>query len=49
MSASEDHDYEDILRLLRDSLRRYVENEIVPKAAAWEEQGFVPREVLREM
>ncbi|MGE3163223.1 MAG: acyl-CoA dehydrogenase family protein, partial [Burkholderiales bacterium] len=35
--------------LLRDSIRRYVEKEIVPKAAAWEEQGFVPREVLREM
>src|SRR5438270_3392954 len=36
-------------RLLRDSVRRYVEKEIVPKGAAWEEQGFVPREVLREM
>lgn len=35
--------------LLRDTLRRYMEKEIVPKAAAWEEQGFVPREVLREM
>jgi acyl-CoA dehydrogenase len=37
------------LRLLRDSIRRYVEKEVVPKAHAWEEQGFVPREVLREM
>jgi len=37
------------LALLRDSIRRYIEKEIVPKAAAWEEQGFVPREVLREM
>jgi acyl-CoA dehydrogenase len=35
--------------LLRDSLRRFVEREVVPRAAAWEEQGFVPREVLREM
>ncbi|HLS85533.1 MAG TPA: acyl-CoA dehydrogenase family protein [Burkholderiales bacterium] len=35
--------------LLRDSIRRFVEKEIVPKAAAWEEQGFVPREVLRQM
>jgi acyl-CoA dehydrogenase len=35
--------------LLRESIRRYVEREIVPKAAAWEEQGFVPREVLRDM
>jgi len=40
---------DDTLSLLRDSIRRYVEKEIVPKAAAWEEQGFVPREVLREM
>jgi acyl-CoA dehydrogenase len=39
----------DTLRLLRDSLRRFVEKEVVPKARAWEEQGFVPREVLREM
>jgi len=39
----------DTLSLLRDSLRRYVEKEIVPKAAAWEERGFVPREVLRDM
>jgi acyl-CoA dehydrogenase len=37
------------LRLLRDSIRRYVEKEVLPKAQAWEEQGFVPREVLREM
>lgn len=36
-------------QLLRESLRRYVEKEVVPKAHAWEEQGFVPREVLREM
>lgn len=40
---------DETLTLLRDSLRRYVEKEIVPKAAAWEEQGFVPREVLRDM
>ena len=49
MAANEDHDHDDTFRLLRESLRRYVEKEIVPKAAAWEEQGFVPREVLREM
>jgi acyl-CoA dehydrogenase len=39
----------DTLRLIQESLRRFVEKEIVPKAQAWEEQGFVPREVLREM
>jgi acyl-CoA dehydrogenase len=37
------------LRLLQESLRRFVEKEITPKAGPWEEQGFVPREVLREM
>jgi acyl-CoA dehydrogenase len=40
---------DDTLRLLRESIRRFVEREIVPKGHAWEEQGFVPREVLREM
>ncbi len=40
---------DDTLRLLQESIRRYVEKEIVPRAHAWEEQGFVPREVLREM
>src|SRR3978361_1207645 len=46
MAASQDH--HDTFRMLRESVRRYVEKEIVPKAPAWEEQGFVPREVLRE-
>jgi acyl-CoA dehydrogenase len=40
---------DDTLALLRDSVRRFVEKEIVPRAQAWEEQGFVPREVLRGM
>ncbi|WP_439497221.1 acyl-CoA dehydrogenase family protein [Bosea sp. (in: a-proteobacteria)] len=34
---------------LRDQLRRFVETEIKPHAAAWEEAGFVPRAVLRRM
>jgi len=42
-------DIADSLRLLRDSIRRYVEKEITPKAEPWEAQGHVPREVLREM
>ncbi len=46
---SDDTDTLDTFRLLRESIRRFVEKEITPKAAAWEEQGFVPREVLREM
>jgi acyl-CoA dehydrogenase len=40
---------EETFRLLREGIRRYVEKEIVPKAASWEDQGFVPRDVLREM
>ena len=40
---------DDILGPLQDSLRRFIEKEIVPRADAWEAQGFVPREVLREM
>jgi acyl-CoA dehydrogenase len=40
---------DDTLALRRDSVRRFVEKEIVPRAQAWEEQGFVPREVLRGM
>ena len=35
--------------MLREQIRRFVEEEIKPHALAWEEQGFVPREVLRRM
>jgi acyl-CoA dehydrogenase len=42
-------DTADTLRLLQESIRRFVEKEVAPKAPAWEEQGFVPRELLREM
>lgn len=34
---------------LRDQVRRFVETEIKPHALAWEEAGFVPRDVLRKM
>ncbi len=34
---------------LRDQVRRFVETEIKPHALQWEEDGFVPREVLRKM
>ncbi|HEX2117149.1 MAG TPA: acyl-CoA dehydrogenase family protein [Alphaproteobacteria bacterium] len=36
-------------RMLRDQLRRFVESEIVPHGAKWEEDGKVPRDVLRRM
>ena len=35
--------------LLRDQVRRFVADEVEPVAAAWEEDGCVPREVLRRM
>lgn len=34
---------------LREQVRRFVEAEIKPHALKWEEDGFVPREVLRKM
>jgi acyl-CoA dehydrogenase len=40
---SEDHE------MLRDQVRRFVDEEIKPHGEAWERQGFVPREVLRRM
>lgn len=35
--------------MLRQSVRRFVEERVKPCADQWEESGFVPREVLREM
>jgi acyl-CoA dehydrogenase len=43
------NDSDQTLQLLRETIRRFVEREVVPEADAWEQQGFVPREVLREM
>ncbi len=34
---------------LREHVRRFVEREVEPNALAWDEDGFVPREVLRRM
>lgn len=35
--------------LLRDQVARFIAREVEPHGAAWEEKGFVPREVLRRM
>ena len=35
--------------LLRDQVLRFIEREVEPYAAQWEEDGMVPREVLRKM
>jgi len=40
---------DDTHRLLRETVRRFVTNEVVPRAEVWERDGFVPREVLRTM
>ncbi len=34
---------------LRDALRRFIAGRVLPHADAWEDAGFVPRAVLREM
>jgi len=34
---------------LRDTIRRFIAERVLPEADAWERQGLVPREVLREM
>ena len=36
-------------RLLREQVARFIAREVEPVAAAWEEAGMVPREVLRAM
>ena len=35
--------------MLRHTMRRFIADRVLPYGDAWEEQGFVPREVLREM
>lgn len=35
--------------LLRDQVARFLAKEVEPHAEKWEEQGFVPREVLRKL
>ena len=37
------------LNLIRDQLRRFIETEVTAKAEPWEEEGMVPRDVLRRM
>ena len=35
--------------MLRHTLRRFIADRVLPFGEAWEEQGYVPRETLREM
>ncbi len=48
-TAASDPYFTDVHELFRAQVRRFVETEIKPQAAAWEEAGFVPREILRRM
>ena len=36
-------------RQFRDNLRRYIDQELVPRAAPWDDAGMVPRAVMRQM
>ena len=35
--------------MLRTTIRRFIAERVLPNADAWEEAGFTPREILREM
>ena len=35
--------------MLRDQIRRFIEQRVMPVAEPWEETGLVPREILQEM
>lgn len=39
----------DELRLLREQVRRFVEQKIAPFGEEWEREGMIPRELFREM
>lgn len=41
--------FEEEHNMLREQVQKFVENEIVPYGEAWENQGFVPRELLHKM
>jgi acyl-CoA dehydrogenase len=36
-------------QMLRDQIRKFVEQEVIPNGEKWEEEGKVPREVLRKL
>lgn len=39
----------DELRMLRETVRRFVEGEVWPRAAAWEHEAKIPRQVFRQL
>jgi acyl-CoA dehydrogenase len=48
-AAAEDLVFREEHEQLRRTLRRFIAERVIPFADAWEEAGFVPREILREM
>ncbi|MEQ9642585.1 MAG: acyl-CoA dehydrogenase family protein [Alphaproteobacteria bacterium] len=41
--------FDEDLRMLRETIRRFVETEVVPAGEQWEKDGMVPRATLRAM
>ena len=35
--------------ILKEQIKKFVENEVKPEAKKWEVDGFIPREVFRKM
>ncbi len=35
--------------ILKEQIKKFVENEVKPEATKWEEDGFIPREVFKKM
>ena len=35
--------------ILKEQIKKFVENEVKPKATKWEADGFIPREVFKKM
>ena len=35
--------------ILKEQIKKFVENEVKPKATKWEVDGFIPREVFKKM
>jgi len=36
-------------KMLREQVRRFIQEQVKPRAHEWEEAGMVPRDILRQM
>jgi acyl-CoA dehydrogenase len=41
--------FNEVHEMLRETIRRFVADRVLPHGETWEEQGFVPRDILQEM